>query len=166
MSSASRPAPTTDHSGASAAGAFALAHGLARLLLSGIFLYTGVTKLADPGALATDIANYRLLPEALAGPAALLLPVLELVVGAALLSRSHLAGGGALAGALLLAFAAAMAQAKLRGIDLNCGCFGAGVESQVSWAKVGIDVALAAPALWLWLRPAPARAGARSHGAT
>jgi uncharacterized membrane protein YphA (DoxX/SURF4 family) len=125
-----------------------IAHGVLRIGLAGLFLWTGVEKLGDPAAFAAAIANYRVLPDALAALAAVALPVLELVVGVALLVPSHARGAAILSAAMLVVFAAAMAQSKLRGIDLDCGCFGAAQSSQVSWSKVAMNVALAILSLW------------------
>ena len=124
---------------------------LVRLGLAALLAYAAVSKLLDPAAFAEDIQNYRVLPEAWAGPLALALPVLELVVAAALLSASHGSGASLLAGVLLLTFALAMAQAKVRGIDLECGCFGG--HSRVSWTKVALNVGLAALAFGAARRP-------------
>jgi uncharacterized membrane protein YphA (DoxX/SURF4 family) len=116
---------------------------VARVGIAAVFLYTGAVKTLDPASFAQDIANYRVLPDALVGPSALLLPPLELAAGAGLLLRGYRAGAAVLAGAMLLVFAFAMAQARLRGIDLDCGCFGAAVGAQVSWEKVALDLGLA-----------------------
>jgi len=123
--------------------------GVARFGLAALFLYTGALKAIDPTLFAQEIANYRLLPEALVGPAALLLPALELAAGVALLSPRYRAGGALLTGVMLLAFSGGMAQARLRGIDLDCGCFGAAISSQVSWDKVAIDMGLAILSFWI-----------------
>lgn len=127
-----------------------------RFFFSALFLYTGALKLADPGGFAADIANYRMLPEALVGPLALALPVFELVIGVAFLLASHARGAALLSALLLTVFAVAMAQAKLRGIDLDCGCFGASEQSQVSWTKVTLDLVLAMLCLWLLWAQRPA----------
>jgi len=124
----------------------------ARVSLALMFAYAGALKLADPTGFATDIANYRMLPDALVGPLALGLPVLEVVTALGLLWPAYAQGAAALCALMLGAFAIAMAQTKLRGIDLACGCFGAGADAQVSWSKVALDVALAMLALWL-VRP-------------
>jgi putative oxidoreductase len=120
-----------------------------RLGLAGLFLYAGALKLLDPTAFAQDLSHYRLLPEALSAPLAVGLPVLEVVAGLALLTPTYLRGGAALSALMLLAFSGAMAQAKLRGINLDCGCFGAAAQLQVSWSKVTLDLALAMLGLWL-----------------
>jgi uncharacterized membrane protein YphA (DoxX/SURF4 family) len=118
-----------------------------RLGLATLFAYAALSKLADPSAFARDIANYHLLSDALSGWAAVLFPVCELVIALGLLLPSHARGAALLAALMLVGFAFAMGQAKLRGIDLVCGCFGG--EARVSWGKVLLDLGLAGLALWL-----------------
>jgi uncharacterized membrane protein YphA (DoxX/SURF4 family) len=125
-----------------------IAQAIVRVGLAGLFLWTGVEKLGDPQAFAAAIANYRVLPDALAALAAVALPVLEVVVALGLVVPSYARGGAVLSALLLFLFAGAMAQSKLRGIDLDCGCFGATQSSQVSWGKVAMNVALAILSLW------------------
>jgi putative oxidoreductase len=135
-------------SGGALAGSWQEAAGWAgRIGLAGLFAYAGATKLGAAAELARDIANYQLVPEVVAVWVALFLPLFELVLAVGLLLRSHVRGAAALCAVLLAAFAVAMAQAKLRGIDLACGCFGG--DSQVSWGKVAVDLALAGLAVWL-----------------
>jgi uncharacterized membrane protein YphA (DoxX/SURF4 family) len=125
-----------------------------RLGVAGLFIYAAVPKLLDAAHFAEDINHYRMLPEALVGPLALGLPALELVAGLALLVPAYTRGAALLCAAMLGMFAIAMAQSKLRGIDLECGCFGAASEARVSWTKVTLDLALAMLAAWL-VRPLP-----------
>jgi uncharacterized membrane protein YphA (DoxX/SURF4 family) len=130
-----------------------------RLALAALFAYAALSKLADPAAFARDIANYHLLSDALSGWAAVLFPVCELVIALGLLLPSHARGAALLAALMLVGFAFAMGQARLRGIDLACGCFGG--EARVSWGKVLLDLGLAGLALWLVATIGP-QAG-RSH---
>lgn len=125
-----------------------IGRALVRVGLAGMFLYAGVLKLLDPAALALDISHYRLLPDAIAPWLALVLPVLEVITALALLTPSYARGGAALSALMLALFAAAMAQAKLRGIDLACGCFGDDSQ-QVSFGKVALNVGLAILSLWI-----------------
>jgi putative oxidoreductase len=127
----------------------ALLHLCARLGLAGLFLYAGGLKLGDPASFAQDLAHYRLLPEPVAGPLSLGLAVLEMVSGLGLLTRTYMQGSAVLTALMLTLFAAAMAQAKLRGINLDCGCFGAAANVQVSWTKVAINLGLAMLAVWV-----------------
>ena len=88
--------------------------------------------------------------------------MLELVAGLALLVPAYTRGAALLCASLLGTFAIAMAQSKLRGIDLECGCFGAASEARVSWTKVTLDLALAMLAVWL-VRPLPKTPPASEH---
>ncbi len=122
---------------------------LVRLGLAALFVYAGAAKLADPASFAQEIGNYRVLSDTLGRALAVGLPVLEVVAGLGLLTGTYMRGAAALCGLMLLAFAGAMAQAKLRGINLECGCFGASAKLQVSWAKVTLDLLLAMLAVWI-----------------
>lgn len=123
-------------------------------MLAAVLFSAGVAKLGDPNALAEVIANYRVLPDALVIALAGILPVAEILVALALVAGPCVQGAGLVGAAMLTGFAGAMAQAKLRGIDLECGCFGASVHAQVSWGKVALNVAFAGLAAWVaWIRP-------------
>ena len=128
------------------------------LLIAIVFTAAAVPKLIDPGAFANDLLNYRILPEALTGYFALFMPPLELAIAIALLWPRYQRGAALLATALLVSFAVAMAQARIRGIDLSCGCFGAAFESKVSWLTVTRSLVLAVlsalPLFWLPLSAA------------
>lgn len=125
------------------------AHLLARIALAALFVAAALPKLAELDAFALSLDNYRVVPAALVGPLAVALPALELVVAAALLTRSHGRGAALLACVMLAAFAAGMAQAQLRGIDLDCGCFGTAASSPVTWWKVMANSCGAAVAAWV-----------------
>jgi putative oxidoreductase len=122
------------------------------VILAGVFAFAAVPKLIDPGSFANDLLNYRVLPESMLGITALFMPALELVIAVALLWPRYQRGAALLSTLLLLSFAAAMAQARVRGIDLSCGCFGAAFESKVSWLTVTRSLVLAAmsavPLFW------------------
>jgi hypothetical protein len=133
-----------------------------RLGVAGLFVFAAAPKLLDATHFADDVNHYRLLPEALVAPFALGLPVLELVVGVGLLVPAYQRGAALLSALMLGLFAVAMAQSKLRGIDLECGCFGAASEARVSWTKVTLDVLLAMLAVWL-VRPLPKTPPAAEH---
>lgn len=107
-----------------------------RVLLAGIFAWAAIPKLLDPAEFALAIQNYRAVPEEIVGHLAVLVPVFELVIALGLLVPPYQRGAALLATLMLLVFAAAMGQARWRGIDLSCGCFGAALEAKVSWLTV------------------------------
>lgn len=98
---------------------------LLRLILGGIFLYSGGIKLVDPAAFQNEIANFQLIPRGLAGVVAVYLPWLEIACGAALVVKRQFFGGALLLGLLVLGFIFFLGSAWARGLDLSCGCFGA-----------------------------------------
>lgn len=121
---------------------------LARLSLAAVFGMAAVPKILDPAAFVAAIDNYHLLPGLLSRIVAVGLPVAELCIAACLLVPKLARGASALAACLLFSFAAAMAQAIVREIDLDCGCFGTSAEVGVNWWSVGRNVALSALAAW------------------
>jgi uncharacterized membrane protein YphA (DoxX/SURF4 family) len=98
-----------------------------RLGLGGLLVVAGALKLRAPVAFATEIANYQLLP-AVAPYVAAILPVLELVIGGALVVAPRAWRRAAALGALglLAAFTVAVGSAYFRHINIDCGCFGTG----------------------------------------
>ena len=92
--------------------------------LAVVFIYAGFEKLHDPLDFADIIAGFGILPGAFINLLALALPPFEIACGLLLLwppTRQV----GALAIALLsMMFFAALLSALLRGLTLDCGCFG------------------------------------------
>ena len=107
---------------------------------------------------AQEIANYQLAP-GLAPYGAMLLPAIEIVLGGALILGSRRWRAGAAVGlvGLLLVFTGAVLTAVVRGINIDCGCFGGGA-SPVTWWTVGRDVALLAAAGAAWFLDASRQA--------
>jgi putative oxidoreductase len=114
-----------------------------RIGLAAVFVYAAIPKLLDPGEFAAAIQNYRAVPESVVGHIALFVPVFEIVIAIGLLVPPYTRGAALLGTLLLVVFGAAMAQARWRGIDLSCGCFGAAFEAKVSWLTVTRTLGLA-----------------------
>jgi hypothetical protein len=108
-----------------------------------VLLVGAVHKLRAWEAFRAAVAAYRLLPEALVTPAALALPALELIAGAALLAGPFRGAGALLALALLGTVTAAVAINLGRGrADIDCGCGGAEGRQRLSWGLVVRNVLL------------------------
>lgn len=97
----------------------------ARLIVGGVFIWAGVLKIADPLAFARDISNFRLVPPFIAFFTALVLPWIEVLGGAAVVLGPLRRTGAILIAALLAGFIVLTVVTMARGIDTNCGCFGA-----------------------------------------
>ena len=98
-----------------------------RVGLGGLLVLAGALKLRAPVAFATEIANYQLFP-AVAPYVAAILPVVELVIGGALVFAPRAWRRAAALGALGLlgGFTVAVGSAYFRRINIDCGCFGTG----------------------------------------
>lgn len=116
---------------------------IARLIVAGVFVVAGVIKLLDPAAFAQDIANYQAFPWWTWNLAAAVVPVVEILAGLAVLTGFKRRAGTIVLGSLTVAFLGLIASVIVRGIDLNCGCFGEATEaSAVGWPLMFRDLGL------------------------
>jgi uncharacterized membrane protein YphA (DoxX/SURF4 family) len=131
---------------------FLVLEWMCRLLVAGTFLLAAVPKLLDPVSFAKAIVNYRvilpLIGQGYVFPAAMFMPALEAVGALALLSNRWRRAGSLVCGALLIVFIVLIAQAVIRGLNIDCGCFGTGAVSRALGAKVGLEKILE-NTLWL-----------------
>ena len=101
----------------------------ARVALGGVFLYAASTKLHPPLSIslslfALQIDSYQLLPPWAVGALAHTLPWLEAALGLALLTGWQLRYVASLMSALLVGFFSVMLRTHLKGMAIDCGCFG------------------------------------------
>ncbi len=110
----------------------------------------------DPqiGSFQILVQRYGILPDALAGPFAFVLPFLEIGIGL-YLAAGLLVRGAALVGTLLFAaFLIAQASAWARGIALDCGCFGSLLQTTVGPLTIIRDFCLGIPTFAMLALPA------------
>ncbi|MFH5774877.1 MauE/DoxX family redox-associated membrane protein [Paracoccus sp. NGMCC 1.201697] len=119
-----------------------------RSFLAVLFASAALSKLTAIDEFHGVVRNFRLLPDALARPVAMVLPVVELAVAAGLLIGPLARPAALVAAALLAVFGLAIAINVLRGrSQIDCGCFRNGMKQRISWATVGRNVVLTALAL-------------------
>jgi uncharacterized membrane protein YphA (DoxX/SURF4 family) len=124
-------------------------------VVAGIFIFAGLTKivdldhllahlqqlqfasaladlrnlsLANPAEFASDIDNFKILPWAVSVALAFYLPWLEVFCAVGLLFRFLYRGALVVLITLIVVFTLAITAAKLRGLDITCGCFGHGSQ--------------------------------------
>ncbi|MEP6547285.1 MAG: MauE/DoxX family redox-associated membrane protein [Gammaproteobacteria bacterium] len=115
-----------------------------RVLVSLVFLTAAYGKFRHWTAFQGVVANYRLLPEVLIAPAVYLLPLVEALLGTALLLGLGSPGPELGSAALLMLFALAMGINIARGRrHIDCGCFQSALKQSLSWKLVIRNVALA-----------------------
>ena len=106
---------------------------LIRWAIALVFLIAGALKIADPGLFLEDIQAYRLLPYGLAFATALILPWLEVFASLAVLCKRWDTGALLSLTLIILVFTLALASAWIRGLDINCGCFGHNPETSSNY---------------------------------
>lgn len=97
---------------------------LLRLIVGGVFIWAAVSKIADPLTFAQDVRNYRLVGQTLSFLTAIVLPWVELLAGVCLIIGIFPRSSALLVSGLLTFFIILVAVTMVRGIDVECGCFG------------------------------------------
>lgn len=121
---------------------------IAGLIFGTVFVLAGLAKLRDPQLFAMQLRGFRILPDPYPAWVALGLPWIELLGGLSVIAGPLRRGALLLLNACLLVFLAAMVSAVVRGLDIECGCFGSAVKTGLG-AELAIDLALMALGLWL-----------------
>jgi uncharacterized membrane protein YphA (DoxX/SURF4 family) len=106
---------------------------VSRLVLGVIFALAGLAKLGLPFAMAESIRAYEMgLPPFMVDFMANVLPPVELGVGIWLLMGLFTRFSAGITAALMVVFTIAVTQAWVRGLDINCGCFGGPMGADAS----------------------------------
>jgi uncharacterized membrane protein YphA (DoxX/SURF4 family) len=121
-----------------------------RLILSAIFLYAAWVKLREPWWMfAASIDSYQLVPPSVSIFIARTLPWFELLLGVLLVVGFRLRWVAIVCAFLLLFFWLSMLRAWLKGMEIDCGCFGPGeAVSPLTLLRDGAMMALAAFVAW------------------
>jgi putative oxidoreductase len=127
--------------------------GLLRILLAALFVLAGGLKILDPAAFAVEINRYQLIPWWGSAILALFLPWLEICVGIGLLTPWFSRGALVWVGALLIVFSVALLSAMLRGLNIDCGCFGRVWQSTGTFWPLVRNFVLLGIAAFLWWQP-------------
>jgi putative oxidoreductase len=122
---------------------------IAEFIVGGIFIYAGVIKALDPIRFASDIDNYKILAWGITVRLAFYLPWLEIFCGLALIARRLYLGGLSILTALASIFIIATIAAKIRGLDITCGCFGHASKNWSFTTHLALDLVLLAALVWL-----------------
>ena len=130
---------------------------LARLVLGVVLIVAGGLKVTSPAVSARAVRAFQILPYDFAGYVGYALPVVEILVGLLLVAGLLTRASAVVGGLLMLAFLVGIISAWMRGLNIDCGCFGGGGTidaSQTQYlADVLRDMVLTACAAWLVVRP-------------
>ena len=93
-----------------------------RLILGTVFLWASFDKILDPASFAKNISNYHVVPFGLENTVAIILPWLEFLIGTGMILGIMVDGSIMISSFLLLLFNILIAQAIIRGFNIECGC--------------------------------------------
>jgi uncharacterized membrane protein YphA (DoxX/SURF4 family) len=109
----------------------------AQLALGAVFLAAALPKVLDPPAFAKAIWNYQTFPAWSIHPAALVLPWLELLCGAALCLGLWTRAAATWIAVLLVAFTVTLSLNLARRHPVDCGCFGTQAQVRTAEERLG-----------------------------
>ena len=95
---------------------------ISRLFLGFIFIYFSYDKIIDPHLFLKMVRNYDILPFSLESIGALVLPILEFLIGILLILGIFINASINISISLLILFILMIGQAYLRGKSIDCGC--------------------------------------------
>ena len=130
---------------------------LARLILGVVLVVAGGLKVTSPAVSARAVRAFQILPYDFAGYVGYALPVVEILIGLLLVAGLFTRLSAAVGGLLMVAFIIGISSAWIRGLSIDCGCFGGGgtvAARQTQYlADLFRDAGLIACAAWLVARP-------------
>ena len=99
---------------------------ISRLVLGGILLVAGWLKAFEFDTAQMAVRAYQVLPISVANVVGVILPWAEIAMAILLILGVAIRPMAIATAALMLLFIAAITQAGLRGLSIDCGCFGGG----------------------------------------
>jgi len=97
---------------------------VARIIIGAIFLISGLAKISDPARFILTLREFRLFPEVIVPFTSIWLPWFELIIGLSVLVGLLHRTSALMLACLNAGFLAAILSVIVRGIEVDCGCFG------------------------------------------
>lgn len=114
-----------------------------KIFIGALFIIASVTKIPDTARFADSISNYKILPEFMLMPMAIIVPWIQLIAGIMIVLDVYARSSAFILSGLLVVYIIAIASAWARGIDIDCGCFDLltkfGLEERVGWEAIVRD---------------------------
>jgi uncharacterized membrane protein YphA (DoxX/SURF4 family) len=134
----------------------------ARIILAGVLISAGWLKVINPHEAAAAVQAYRLLPTGVATYVGYGLPIFEILLGLVLLIGWRTRVAASVTAALMTIFIIGVGSAWVRGLSIDCGCFGGGgvvAKGHTHYAQeIARDLLFVGLSVWLIRLPASALA--------
>ena len=111
-----------------------------RIMVGVVFLYASIDKITNTAYFASAISNYQILPDSIVNLVAIILPWLELICGFLLLIGMWYRSAALVISFLMIVFIIAITSVIIRGLDIDCGCYGS--DTLIDWSRVIEDIFL------------------------
>ena len=130
---------------------------IARLILGGVLIAAGWLKAFNTAEAENAVRAYQVLPLPVADFVGISLPWIEIGIGILLILGVVTRSAAIAGGAIMVIFIIAIAQAGLRGLSIDCGCFGGGGAVEPGQTKylqeIARDIFFALLALYIYRYP-------------
>jgi len=130
---------------------------IARLVLGGVLLAAGLLKYKHLDKSQMAVRAYELLPISLANFLGIVLPFVEIGIGILLILGAAIRVSSILGAFLMFIFIIGISQAWVRGLSIDCGCFGGGGQVEPGTAnylpEILRDLGLALLGIYLFRFP-------------
>lgn len=102
------------------------------------FLIAGFPHWSNPYYFLGSVYAYKLVEPGVGQMIAMGMPIIQLVLALCFLTRTFLDASHLATLFLLACFATVQTTAYFRGLDISCGCFGPGHDSQIGWTTLSL----------------------------
>lgn len=113
-----------------------------RIVVGMIFIFASLEKITNPAKFAENILNYKLLPDIFINLLAITLPWIELICGLLLLFGIRSRESSIIIFTMLMIFTIGVFIAVLRGLNIDCGCFGTLMAEKIGLQKIIENIVL------------------------
>mgnify|MGYP001792431006 FL=1 len=113
---------------------------IARLVLGVVLIWAGVAKVTSPALSARAVRAFQILPYDFAGYVGYALPVLEILIGLLVVAGLFTRLSAVVGGLLMVAFIIGISSAWMRGLSIDCGCFGGGGTIAAAQTQYPLDL--------------------------
>ena len=119
-----------------------------RLVIGLLLLFTGLEKIKDIPGFAESILNYRMLPQITINIFAISLAWIELFTGILILIGINTKESSIIVFTMVVIFTLGVFIALLRGLNIDCGCFGTVLAQKVGIMKI-LENLIALSLIWI-----------------
>lgn len=109
---------------------------ISQLILSLIFIFSGIEKISDLNYFLVAINNYKIFPDFTHNFITVTFPWIELILGVLLLFGFYKKEISVIFSFLIFLFTLLIFISILRGLDIDCGCFGTLSSVKVGYYKI------------------------------